>query len=289
MAAAPEDASQPVYLEGFGSSAKVRIRVLSPIVEKDTQGKSRLRWFRDKPIGGSLDKGKTKNGNSVVLKLEYKNISILLGGDLNSSAEAQLLKHYTQLPWPPEDSAAETILIDAAKRVFQADIAKCCHHGSADFTDTFMKSVNSGATVISSGDEESHAHPRSDTLGAIGLHGRGWRPLIFSTELARSTREDEGNKRVELGKILEKIEAATDPEIIAALKKDRDDKLDDLAKRNVTVYGSINLRTDGHSVLFAYKRELPKVGKSGGKITLNKWDKYVMQRPGDGPLVYVGG
>ena len=28
----------------------------------------------------------------------------------------------------------------------------------------FMRAVNSAATVISSGDEESHGHPRSDTL-----------------------------------------------------------------------------------------------------------------------------
>ena len=49
--------------------------------------------------------------------------------------------------------------------------------------------INASATVVSSGDYESHSHPRPDALGAFGKHGRGERPLIFSTELARSTRE----------------------------------------------------------------------------------------------------
>jgi beta-lactamase superfamily II metal-dependent hydrolase len=68
-------------------------------------------------------------------------------------------------------------------------VAKACHHGSADFTNAFLQSLNSAATIISSGDEEPHAHPRPDAVGALGKFGRGNRPLIFSTEIARSTRD----------------------------------------------------------------------------------------------------
>jgi len=164
---------------------------------------------------------------------------------------------------------------------------KCCHHGSADFTDAFMAAERPAATVVSSGDEESFAHPHSDTLGAIGLHGRGWRPLIFSTELARSTREDEGNARVEIGRLLEKIDRETDPARKAELVKERDAMLDRLAERNVTTYGAINLRTDGRKALLAYKIERPRIGAAGGKKTLTKWDIYRLEPIGGGPLVYV--
>ncbi|MCB9514343.1 MAG: hypothetical protein H6694_08530, partial [Candidatus Latescibacteria bacterium] len=69
---------------------------------------------------------------------------------------------------------------------FQVDVAKSCHHGSADFTVDFMRRVNPFATVISSGDNESYSHPRADALGCAGRYSRGSRPKVFSTELARS-------------------------------------------------------------------------------------------------------
>jgi hypothetical protein len=178
-------------------------------------------------------------------------------------------------------------MIAAGRKVFQSDINKCCHHGSADFTELFLKSVNSAATVISSGDEETHAHPRSDTLGAIGYHGRGWRPLIMSTELARSTREHEGDKQIEIGKILSKIDAEKDAKKKKKLIKERDEMIEDLAKRNVTVYGAITLRSDGKKVIMAYKRERERIGKAGGKRMLSKWDIYKMESQDNLPLAYV--
>lgn len=69
---------------------------------------------------------------------------------------------------------------------FEVDVAKSCHHGSSDFTEAFMKLVNPLATVISSGDNESFSHPRADAIGCAGKYSRGSRPLVYSTELARS-------------------------------------------------------------------------------------------------------
>jgi beta-lactamase superfamily II metal-dependent hydrolase len=293
MLSASGDPDRPSYVEGFGTDRDLRLRILGPVSEPAADGRRRLRWFRDRPAGGSFDPGKTKNGHSVIVTLEYRDVSILLGGDLNSSAETFLLERYTGLPWPPQDGSAEQTLVEAGRRHFGADITKSCHHGSADFTDTFLRTLHAAATVVSSGDEESHAHPRSDTLGAIGLHGRGWRPLIFSTELVRSSREDEGTRRVEIGRLLEKIDRETDPERRAQLVKERDSLLDELAERNVTTYGAINLRTDGRKAVFAYKLERPRAGVAGGpssggtKKTITKWDIYTMERAGGGPLVYV--
>ena len=96
--------------------------------------------------------------------LEYGALRILLGGDLNSSAEAFLLTHYTGLAWPPANvGAAATTLAEAGRATFGADIAKSCHHGSADFTDVFLGSINAAATVISSGDDRSRTRTRVAT------------------------------------------------------------------------------------------------------------------------------
>lgn len=116
------------------------------------------------------DESHTTNGHSIVLKVHYGSKSVLLGGDLNIQAENHLLRHYK-----------------GRESVFEADVAKSCHHGSSEFTIPFMKAMNPFATVISSGDNESHAHPRADAIGAAGRYSRGKLPLVFSTELARST------------------------------------------------------------------------------------------------------
>ena len=46
---------------------------------------------------------------------------------------------------------------------------------SADFSVDFMKKLNPVATVISSGDKESHAHPRAEAVGYAGRYSRGTR------------------------------------------------------------------------------------------------------------------
>ena len=63
---------------------------------------------------------------------------------------------------------------------------KCCHHGSADVTEEFLEATEPAAYVVSSGDEESHVHPRPDLLGLLGKKGRGIRPLVLCTEILRS-------------------------------------------------------------------------------------------------------
>ena len=73
---------------------------------------------------------------------------------------------------------------------FNVDIAKNCHHGSSDFSIAFIKAVDAAATIISSGDNESHAHPRADAVGAVAKYSSAVLPLIFSTELARSVNSD---------------------------------------------------------------------------------------------------
>jgi len=262
------------FMPGYEANKKLSIEVLGPVTEPDENDQPRLRWFGDP--------GKTKNGHSVVLRLRYRDVKILLGGDLNIPSEYLLLSHHTGMEIPPTTAEDERLIVEAARRVFQSDIAKACHHGSADFSDLYLQSVNPIATVISSGDDEPHAHPRSDSLGTIGKFSRGARPLIFSTELSRSASEAIKNPhlvRESFRDAQRKLEEAVTPAAKEkALKKFND--LVNTIERSIGVYGAINVRTDGHFVVIAYKIE-----RATDKD--KQWDIYRLERTPSEVLHYV--
>jgi beta-lactamase superfamily II metal-dependent hydrolase len=230
--------SDPLYEKN-----DLKMEIIGPVAEK-VDGKDSLRVF-------DRDKGKTKNGHSIVIKLTIGNLRLLLGGDLNTESEYHLLRHFSKVDVAEiKAQLKDKSLSDAkrkdlgsqiekaiieARKVLEVDIAKSCHHGSPDFTSEFLRALNPIATVISSGDDEPYTHPRPDTLGTIGKHSRGERSLIFSTELARSSKEF-----IELAKVN------------TAKKKER----------VITVYGMINVRTDGKKVIIAQKLERPVSGRN---------------------------
>jgi hypothetical protein len=119
--------------------------------------------------------------------------------------------------------------------------------------------------VLSSGDDEPHSHPRPDALGAYGKHSHGDRPLLFSTELARSTNEFSPyvTNYVQLLAEIAAIEAESDPakkkQMVAAIEAKKD--------RNVAVYGMITLRALGDKVVIAQKLEKERKKSQ-------KWDWY---------------
>lgn len=137
-----------------------KMEVLAPFMEDTTDSKGFIYW---------KDDGKTINGHSLVIKIHFGNRTLLLGGDLNTLSQEYLITRYGN------------------NNPFEADVAKSCHHGASDFTEKFMQCVNPYATVISSGDNEGYSHPRADAIGCAGKYSRGKRPLVYSTELARST------------------------------------------------------------------------------------------------------
>lgn len=259
------------HLPGWGPGAKIELEVLAPVLE--TAGNtSGLRW-----LGGV---SYTKNGHSIVIKLRFGDVTILLGGDLNVPSQELLLEHYTGLDPRPDSRDEHDVLIRSARKWFEVDIAKACHHGSADVSTRFMEATNPIATIISSGDDEPHAHPRADALGAAGRHGRGNRPLIFSTELARSTRDTIRRPEV-MKQRLEELwaEGVRAPEGSALRRRlaREFNELKERIDRSVAVYGAIHLRTDGRHVVLAHKLERPR-GKK-------KWDIYSLVNRG-GVLQY---
>ena len=258
------------YLKGFEKDKELNIKILGPFTEQ-VNGKKALRKLGNR--------AKTKNGHSIILKLNYKDINIFMGGDLNSSAERFLMKKYTGNSLRFGASNTEEDFLKTARPIFQADIAKACHHGSADFTSLFLKCINTAATIISSGDEESYSHPNPATLGAVGVNSRGDRPLIFSTELARSHREDERETVAEIREIDLALETETDPQKRLDLIDKKQEKIEKLKERNVTVYGSINVRTDGERCIIAQKLE------KGGKG--RRWDIHRLEKNKEGNFEYV--
>lgn len=280
------------WIPGFAPSepGPVDIEILGPVVEETAAGKPRLRAFGSKPTSTSLDNGKTKNGHSVLLRLEFNGFRVMFGGDLNTSAETFLMLWYGNKQNVPDPLSGESPLnkkianktvIKAAGKRLEIDLMKTCHHGSADVTEEFLKSALATAFVVSSGDAESHVHPRPDLLGLLGKTGRGHRPLLLSTELLRSTREREDKKTgPRLKALSDAIEAevakgdAADSDKLKGLREQRRKLRQALLKRNVGVFGAVNLRTDGKNAVIAFRKE--------SSSDTSRWFYYELQRDDDG-------
>ncbi|MDQ3696917.1 MAG: MBL fold metallo-hydrolase [Gemmatimonadota bacterium] len=246
-----DDRYLPGYAPGDGD---VTIHVLGPVVEQLSSGERGLRV-----LGKD---GMTKNGHSIVLRADYGSARVLLTGDLNSASQRLLLSYQ-----PPD--------------AFSADVAKACHHGAEDVELEFVKAMQARATVVSSGDNEVHSHPRPLLLGASARYGREGRdehgrlmpPLIYSTELARSVQLCYASGvRVRVGSGAD----APKKQFAVAATELRPDasgmtyrRLDGLALSTNLVYGLVNVRTDGRHILCATMEEAGtefdvKVFKAGG-------------------------
>ena len=223
--------SPPIY-----DDSQMKIEVLGPY-PKNIDNKQVLPVF-------SNDKAETKNGHSVILKLTIGKMRLLFGGNLNAESEYYLLKQFTKVDVKalklvadnPNNSEAERIkakeqidlAVKHARSYFETDITKTCHHNNRSFTNEFLMAMNPVATIVSSSDEETYSHPRPEVLGRIGKYSKGERPLILSAELLRSSN------------------AFTNENNLSELK---------WKERMITVYGMINLRTDGERVVIAQKLE----------------------------------
>ena len=193
----------------------VKIEVLGPRLDQ-LNGQSALRWF-----GSSAH---TINGHSVALRLICGAVSVLLPGDLN------------------RDGAAYLLADPALKARFDAHVLKAPHHGSHEFYPPLLEAIRPQISVISSGDDVDHGHPRAIFVGAVGRCSRSAEPLVFSTEIAANF-----------------VEAGETPEPEAPAAPERNDfrtpeanawaRL--LFKRRL--HGMITVRTDGRQ-LYAARR-----------------------------------
>lgn len=239
---------QDVHVPGFdGTGGGVAMRILAP-VEKTSGGKPARHRFNSQD-------SKNTNGNSLLLRLDYGRARILLTGDLNTLSQRTLLDDYT-----------------GQRLEFECDVAKGCHHGSDDVSYEFLAAMRPAVTIISSGDNEGHDHPRPAIVAASATTGylqisndKLVSPLVYSTELARSialgkpqkVTIDDGTSVLEIGKA-DLGTVSVDSKVV---------KVGDLNPTTVTrtldkglvvaglIYGLVNVRTDGDRILCATLNE----------------------------------
>ena len=119
-------------------------------------------------------------------------------------------------------------------------------------------------------------HPRPDLLGRLGRFGRGEAPVLLSTELQRSTRELEDQGAVDaLRDQLDTLATAPTDELLASVKE----RVNELARTNVSVYGAIYLKTDGERLVTAFRIE------TGSQIKKWFYFEYVFDQFGNLKLV----
>ena len=232
------------YLPEYGSGEEVEIKVLGPILEKFGT-RSGLR----KLGSGRYWEGKTRNGHSLVYRFDYGDARIMMNGDLNAESQRLLLSY-----------------IDPKE--FAVDVAKGCHHGSEDVDVDFIKATQARATVISSGDNESYAHPRPIVMGASAKYGRESKspqgtvqaPLLYSTELARSVNLNYPTTV----KLDPDFSGPKPPRWFSAkttLVKSKSTNYRTLESTPIAIdliYGLVNVRTDGKTILCATMLESGK-------------------------------
>jgi beta-lactamase superfamily II metal-dependent hydrolase len=229
------------FVPGFGQG-KVRMHVLAPVETKP----GRLPSLGKESIN--------TNGHSILIRVDYGRVRILLTGDLNAASQRRILDAYS------------------GRRVeFACDVAKACHHGSADVSYEFLSTMSPSATIISSGDNESHAHPRPAIVAASALtgHARVERdrlvtPLVYSTEISRSVRMGKltAIRAAGVGLTGDRLPATVE----GTLHFD-EIRVGDLRPRLGSrplagayvvagvIYGLVNVRTDGERILCATLNE----------------------------------
>jgi beta-lactamase superfamily II metal-dependent hydrolase len=220
---------------------KVAIKVLGPVYE-DFDGVKALRMF-------DHDDSHTVNGHSIVLRLDYGDARILLTGDLNDVAQRLLLSYI----------AAEE---------FAADVAKGCHHGAEEIDLGFVKAMAARSTVISSGDNENFSHPRPFAVGASARYGREGidaskkdrgrtlPPLVYSTELARSTQLQAAKSVTVPDEDTTGTTREVDADDAKVRVKDKPPRGFDVTPLATgLIYGLVNVRTDGKRILCAIHNE----------------------------------
>jgi beta-lactamase superfamily II metal-dependent hydrolase len=236
------------HVPGFdGSNGTVEIRVLGP-VEQNVDGEPALHSYGAAP-------SRNTNGNSLLLRIDYRRTRILLTGDLNRDSQRALLDDYV-----------------GDRIEFQCDVAKACHHGSDDVSYEFLSAMRPAVTVISSGDNEGHDHPRPAIVAASATTGylkisadRIVTPLVYSTELARSVNlghpvkltVDDPDGDTVLGES-ELRSVTIDSEVTKA-----GDLRPSVVRRRLSstyvvaglIYGLVNVRTDGETILCATLNE----------------------------------
>jgi competence protein ComEC len=100
------------------------------------------------PLGAADASGDTEvNDSSIVLRLSFGKVKILLAGDADKNAETEILNNCPDI---------------------EADVLKVAHHGSSKATsDEWIAAVNPKVAIISVGYKNPFGHPSAATVGRL--------------------------------------------------------------------------------------------------------------------------
>ena len=130
----------------------LRLKILAPIPPP----------FTREQIAASRN-GNESNANSIVIRLDYGEFSMLLTGDAEAQTEDRLVNKEADL---------------------EVDVLKVAHHGSKYATsENFLKRVKAKAAVISTYEFNRYSHPHQDVLNRLKAAG--------ATELYRTDLQGE--------------------------------------------------------------------------------------------------
>lgn len=105
-------------------------------------------WPPDPLLDG---RAASTNNNSVVLRIRYNVVAVLLPGDIEREAEERLVSTAGDL---------------------SSQIMKAPHHGSrTSSSETLLRAVRPEVVVISAGRNNRFGHPHPETLGRLEAHG----------------------------------------------------------------------------------------------------------------------
>ncbi|MCC6809180.1 MAG: MBL fold metallo-hydrolase [Deltaproteobacteria bacterium] len=207
--------------DAFDFCNSVTFEVLGPRLTTASPAGEGLVMLSDDP-GSAPSSSATINGHSVVLRLVFGRVKVLLTGDLTHAGAENLVA-----------------LARDGKIDLQSEILKVPHHGSDDVSADFLRQVAPVLSVISAGDEDArrdYLHPRANVVGLLGKVGRCDEPLIFVTNLSAFDKW-----KGPAFKAVEDKDGKSVPDIAAGT----------FYARERTTYGIVHVRTDGESVFVA--------------------------------------
>lgn len=139
------------YKELADSLSKKNIK-LTPIQRKDSFTMDNLKFIVLNPAGNNSSSD--TNSQSIVLKMDYGNVSMMFMGDAGIAIEDEILSAFPNI---------------------KADVLKLGHHGSStSSSEYFVKRIAPKFAVISCGIDNKYNHPSQIVLNVIKKHNIGY-------------------------------------------------------------------------------------------------------------------
>jgi competence protein ComEC len=114
------------------------------------------------------DDGTAMNNSSVVMRATVGGVRILLGGDIETEAQNDLL---------------------SSGVVVASDVLKFPHHGSARQSPAFLASVGATVATISVGADNDYGHPAATALEMLRTAHTDWRRTDLAGDIAIVVRD----------------------------------------------------------------------------------------------------